>query len=258
MARLLKILLLLIAAFIGVGVLASIALFLFFDPNDFRDEISDAVHKTTGRELNIEGDIELSVFPWIAVEIGRTRLGNAQGFGDEPFLSFDRARLSVRLVPLLFSQEIAVGTASIDRLVVNLQVTRSGVSNWDDLADAGEEATTEPDDEESTDTASIDIANVAVTHASISYFDAAAGSSSSISDLTLETGKLEIGSPFDLKAGFTFDSNPGDIGGDVSIRATVLLDSGMTNVSISDLSLSGTLAGIAAAIPRVRGDTSAA
>jgi AsmA protein len=246
MARLLKILLLLIAAFIGVGVLASIALFLFFDPNDFRDEISDAVQKTTGRELNIEGDIELSIFPWIAVEIGSTRLGNAEGFGDEPFLSFDRARLSVRLVPLLFRQEIAVGTASLDRLVVNLQVNQSGVSNWDDLADAGEEATTEADDEESTGTASIDIANVAVTNASISYIDAAAGSSSSISDLTLETGKLQIGSPFDLNAGFTFDSNPADIGGDVSVTATVLLGAGMANVSISDLSLSGTLAGIAA------------
>ena len=247
MARLLKILLLLIAAFIGVGVLASIALFLFFDPNDFRDDISDTVHTITGRELVIEGDIELSIFPWIAVEIGRTRLGNAEGFGDEPFLSFDHARLSVRLVPLLVRQEIAVGTASIDRLALNLQIRQSGVSNWDDLTDVGDVATPEPDEAESTDTASIDIANVAVTNASISYSDAAAGSSSSISGLTLETGKLQPGSPFDLNAGFNFESNPGDISGDVSIRATVLLGAGMANVSIGDLNLTGTLTGLTAA-----------
>lgn len=245
MARLLKILLLLIAAFIGVGVLASIALFLFFDPNDFRDEISVALNQSTGRELVIEGDIELSIFPWIAVEIGRTRLGNAEGFGDEPFLSFDSARLSVRLLPLLLRQEIAVGTASIDRLAVNLQVNRAGVSNWDDLADAGEEVTTESNDEESTGSGSIDIANISITNASISYSDAVAGSDSRLSALTLETGKLEIGSPFDLKAGFTFDSNPADIGGDVSIRARVLLGEGMVKVSISDLSVSGSLAGVA-------------
>ena len=88
MVRLAKILLILVAAFVGVGILASVALFLFFDPNDFRDEISASVKKETGRDLVIEGDLSLSVFPWIAVEIGRTQLGNAKGFGDEPFLGF--------------------------------------------------------------------------------------------------------------------------------------------------------------------------
>ena len=121
MVRLLKILLILVAALVGVGVLASVALFLFFDPNDFRDDISAGVKNATGRDLVIEGDIELSVFPWIAVEIGSTRLGNAEGFGDTPFLSFENARLSVRLLPLLLRQEVAVGTASLDSLAVNLQ-----------------------------------------------------------------------------------------------------------------------------------------
>jgi len=244
MARLLKILLILVAALVGVGVLASIALFLFFDPNDFRDDISVAVNKSTGRELVIEGDIELSIFPWIAVEIGRTRLGNAEGFGDEPFLSFDSARLSVRLLPLLLRQEVAVGTASIDRLAINLQVNRSGVSNWDDLVDAGEAPAAEPTGDESAGTDSIDIANISVSNASISYADAAAGSSSSITGLTLETGKLKLGAPFNLNAGFAFESNPGDISGDVSIRATILLGASLANVSISDLSVSGSLAGI--------------
>ena len=89
------------AALVGIAVIASVALYLFFDPNDFRDEISTAVKESTGRELVIEGDLSLSIFPWIAVEIGKTRLGNAEGFGDQPFLSFDQARLSVRLIPLL-------------------------------------------------------------------------------------------------------------------------------------------------------------
>jgi AsmA protein len=246
MARLLKILLLLIAAFVGVGVLASIALFLFFDPNDFRDEISGAVKKATGRDLIIEGDISLSVFPWIAVEIGRTELGNAQGFGDEPFLSFEEARLSVRLLPLLLRREVAVGTASLDSLTVNLQVNKAGVTNWDDLADAGEAKPDEPSDDESASTSAIDIANISVSNASISYSDAQAGSSSSITGLSLATGQIAVGSPFDVDADFTFESKPADIGGVVSISGTFLLGEGMATIAIDNLNVSGSLDGVAA------------
>ncbi len=246
MARLLKILLLLIAAFVGVGVLASIALFLFFDPNDFRDEISGAVKKATGRDLIIEGDISLSVFPWIAVEIGRTELGNAQGFGDEPFLSFEEARLSVRLLPLLLRREVAVGTASLDSLTVNLQVNKAGVTNWDDLADAGEAQPDEPSGDESASSSAIDIANISVSNASISYSDAQAGSSSSITGLSLATGQIAVGSPFDVDADFTFESKPADIGGVVSISGTFLLGEGMATIAIDNLNVSGSLDGVAA------------
>jgi AsmA protein len=246
MARLLKILLLLIAAFVGVGVLASIALFLFFDPNDFRDEISGAAKKATGRDLIIEGDISLSVFPWVAVEIGRTELGNAQGFGDEPFLSFEKAHLSVRLLPLLLRQEVAVGTASLDSLTVNLQVNKAGVSNWDDLADAGEAKPDEPSGDESTSTSAIDIANISVSNASISYSDAQAGSSSSITGLSLETGQIAVGSPFNVDADFTFESKPGDIGGVLAISGTFLLGEGMATIDIDNLNVTGSLDGVAA------------
>jgi AsmA protein len=247
MARLLKILLLLLAAFVGVGVLASIALFLFFDPNDFRGEISDRVKQATGRDLVIEGDISLSVFPWIAIEIGRTRLGNAAGFDDDAFLSFEEARLSVRLLPLLFKQEVAVGTASIDSLAVNLQVNRAGVSNWDDLADAGEASADAPAGDETASSGTFDIANISVANASVSYTDAQAGSRSSITGLTLATGRIAVGSPFDLDAQFAFETKPADIGGELSISGTFLLGEGMARIDIEDLNVSGSLDGVAAA-----------
>ena len=246
MVRLLKILLILVAALVGVGVLASVALFLFFDPNDFRDDISAGVKNATGRDLVIEGDIELSVFPWIAVEIGSTRLGNAEGFGDTPFLSFENARLSVRLLPLLLRQEVAVGTASLDSLAVNLQVNKSGQTNWDDLADGGDSTAEAPADGESGSAAAIDIASIVVSNASIAYTDAQAGSSSSVSGLALETGQIAVGSPFDIDAAFTFESNPGDLGGMLSMSGTFLLGEGMTQVDINSLNISGALDGVAA------------
>ena len=126
MARLFKILVVLIVGAVGIVVIAAVALILFFDPNDFRDDISAQVKAATGRDLVIEGDLSLSVFPWIAVNIGRTQLGNADGFGDEPFLSFEEAKLSVRLAPLLFQQTVTIGTATLDTFSLNLEIAANG------------------------------------------------------------------------------------------------------------------------------------
>jgi AsmA protein len=62
------------------------ALPFVIDPNDYRDEIVEAVEKQTGRKLTIDGELKLSVFPWVGIEIGKMALGNAQGFGDNPFV----------------------------------------------------------------------------------------------------------------------------------------------------------------------------
>ena len=115
MGRLLKIILYLVAGIVGIVVVAAISLMLFFDPNDFRDRIEVAVKESTGRDLQL-GELELSVFPWLAVNIGPSGLGNAEGFGSGQFLTFDNASLSVRIVPLILRQEVMVGTASLDGL----------------------------------------------------------------------------------------------------------------------------------------------
>lgn len=254
MARLVKILLILLVAVVGVGMLASVALFLFFDPNDFRENISAGVKEATGRDLVIEGDLSLSLFPWIAIEIGRTRLGNAEGFGDEPFLSFEAARLSVRVMPLLFERKLAVGTASLDSLTINLQVNANGETNWDDLAGADKSPEEQIADDilheqpelAGTGPASFDIANISISNASVSYTDAQAGSRASITDLSLKTGRIAAGSAFDLDAKFKFKSTPGDLGGELSISGTILASEGMAQIDITGLNVSGILQGLAA------------
>jgi len=89
MGRPAKILAWIFAAIFAVFALAAIALTFFFEPNDFREEIADAVHDSTGRELHIDGEISVQLFPWLAVAIGHTTIGNAEGFGDEPMAEFD-------------------------------------------------------------------------------------------------------------------------------------------------------------------------
>ena len=126
--------------------MSAVAFRLFFDPNDFRDKIESAVYESTGRELTIEGDVGLQFFPWLAVEIGRTRLGNAPGYGDEAFAEFESAQLSVLVMPLLFGQELTIGTVAIDGFSLDLRVDKQGRRNWSDFlsGDAPAAVSSEP------------------------------------------------------------------------------------------------------------------
>jgi len=251
MGRLVKILLLVVAGVLGLVVIAAVALFLFFDPNDFRDEISAQVKEATGRDLLIEGDLSLSVFPWIAVNIGRTQLGNAEGFGDEPFLSFDEARLSVRLAPLLFQRTVTIGTATLDSFSLNLEVAADGKSNWDDLAEAGETA---PDEEsaDTGDTQTLDIAEVRLSNASISFRDAQAGTANTISGLSLSTSSIAAAEPFDIEAEFDFQAEPAGVSGHLEFSSAMTFSEGNEQLSFRDFNIEGHLDGVAAETTQYR------
>lgn len=188
MSRFAKFLGWLVAAFVALFAIAAVAFFLFFDANDFRDEIGAAVQEATGRELAIEGDVALKLFPWLAVDVGSSKLGNATGFGDTPFASFERAQLSVRLLPLLFRQEIVVGAINVDGLVLNLEEDRRGVTNWDDLlavdAEVQKEQATGSDD------AAVDVASAEFANGTINYYDAATNSRYALNDADLRIGPV--------------------------------------------------------------------
>lgn len=243
MKRLLKTLLLAVAGIVLLVVLSAAALLLFFDPNDFRDEIAAKVEASTGRELVIEGDLDVSLFPWLAVEVGRSRLSNAEGFGASPFLAFESARLSVRLMPLILRREIAVGTAELNSPRVNLAVNAAGVSNWDDLA-TPDPAETEAASEQGSGPAGLDIASVVMTDATISYTDQASGSSYILSDASLRTGRIALGEAFDVDSEFGFVLQPDNIRGTLAFRARTRIADDFASVELQDLLLGGEVEGI--------------
>lgn len=246
MSRIIKIVLLLVAGLVGLVVIAAVALALFFNPNDYREEISASVKDATGRDLVIEGDLSLSVFPWLAIDVGKSTLGNAEGFSDEPFLSFDEARLSVRIMPVILSQKVTVGTASLSGLNVNLEVAESGRTNWDDFSEVEEQEQSgvEVTVEASVDPVDISVSSIVVADANLSYRDAQAGSAYSLTNLNFETGGIGANEPIDIDAAFNFSAAPDDISGNIAIRGTALMSDGGAQLTVSDFNVSGQVEGI--------------
>lgn len=236
MAGPLKKVLFVFAGIVALLVIAAVSFVLLFDPNDFRDDIAAKVQSTTGRELVIEGDLELSFFPWLAINMGKTTLGNARGFGDEPFASFEQARLSVRVLPMLLRREVAIGTAALESFELNLAVASNGRSNWQDLIEAGKAPAEAVDsDAEAEDTPTkIDIGSIAISDASISYSDAQAGESYSLTNFFMTSGRVARGEPIALVSGFDFELQPADLAGDFSIETDMLLDGDAGTVAFAD------------------------
>ena len=200
MSKLLKI----IGALIGLVVVtiagAAVILPMVIDPNDYKDRISAEVSKRTGRDLQIIGDIGLSVFPWLGLDLGETVLGNAEGFGDQPMARMQSANVKVKLLPLL-SRELEVDTVVLEQPVVALRVKADGTSNWQDLLPAGED--TDPPADDSTGGPGlnrISLQGLTIRGAEISYEDAQAGTSAALRDFNLEIGAFASGREVPLSA----------------------------------------------------------
>ncbi|MGZ8194814.1 MAG: AsmA family protein [Methylosarcina sp.] len=139
----LKIILVLMIGLLLLGLSASAFLTLFIDPNDYKPQIIALVKEKTGRELQLPGDIDLSIFPWLGVSTGRIILNNTRDFSDRPFATIERSDIRVKLMPLL-SRQIQVSQIVLKGLHVNLIKNKQGVVNWADLMPLAKAETENP------------------------------------------------------------------------------------------------------------------
>ncbi len=234
MAKPLKIIGISFAAVFIIIAAALISIILFFDPNDYKPQISTAVEDATGRQLNIDGDIGLSLFPWIGMELGKITLSNAAGFGDTPFAQINRAEVKLKLMPLL-KQEVEMKAITLRGLNLNLQVDVNGKTNWDDLGQGEAPATTttpapsqpapSSDDEAGTvSLAALAIGGLEITDANISYDDRSSDARYSIKQMNLITGPISLNSPLDIALSSQFSSNQPDVSGKLELKSHIIAD----------------------------------
>jgi AsmA protein len=129
MSKILRVLVTFVGASILLVLLAIIGLVVFVNPNDLKPQISQAVAKYTGRELQLAGNIEWSIFPWLGLELNDAKLSNTPGFGDKPFAQIQKLDIQVRLLPLLHKQ-LEIGRLHAKGLMLYLVKNAQGKNNW--------------------------------------------------------------------------------------------------------------------------------
>lgn len=225
-----------IATLIGIAaalLLATVIIVpLLFNPNEYKDEIAQLVKEQTGRELILQDDLELSLFPWIGVTTGVIELGNARGFGEQPFAHIERAEVKVKLLPLL-QKRVEASTVILRGLRLQLTVNEDGTSNWDDLA-SGDKAAPATQPPVSTapaaaphagaGLAAVAIGGVQIENANIAYDNRAEQQRYQIRQLNLTTGPLLPGTPLTLSLQTAFEATNPELSGQLSLDSQVLLD----------------------------------
>lgn len=267
MAGMLRGLLVAAGAALALLVLAIIVLPMVVDPNDYKPQISQAVESATGRSLMIEGDLDLSVFPWLGLAIGRTELSNAPGFGEQPFARVDEVQVRVKLLPLL-SRELVMDTVVLKGLQVSLQTDARGRTNWTDLSGGGQPGTAETPassgDAAVPALAGLAIGGIEVSDARVVWDDRPNDSRYVVDDLDLSAGAIGSGArvPVSLSMSLSGTGLPEDglepeLEFQVAVDAAAgTLDLSALRFTLAGLVLEGDLAGerIASDDARFRGD----
>ncbi len=211
-------------------VLAGIAVVAFVDPNDYKDDIAKAVRDRTGRDLKLDGNLSLSIFPWLAIETGHAELGNPAGFGSGPFVAVESADVGVKLIPLLRGQ-FEVRRLRLDGLRVNLIRDQRNHTNWEDLAKSS--GTSAP----AQSGGSARIAGLTLKDGALDYRDLGSGSHWRLTNLNASTGSLGGSEPFDFDLAASIDQGEGSEATQIKLKAAARLDTQAKRYGAQDLKL---------------------
>lgn len=237
---------LLFVALVMVAILAATAFVLTFDPNDYKPQIAAQIKEQTGRDIQFNGDLSVTVFPWLGAATEDVVLANAEGFDPEAMVTVQRLEAQAALLPLLRG-EFEIGTLLLEGARINLARHEDGTTNWDDLVarqSAGDAGSDEPDTVEPQDgkgpAMRLTVGGVEVRDATVHWRDALAGQEVTVEGLDLTTGELADGEPTDVELVSDFrvvlpDTPPLTGSVDLTTEAQVWFD--RQDVMLKDLAL---------------------
>jgi len=246
MKTFLKIVAGLVGLVVVVVVVAAVAVPTFVDPNDYKQRIASEVEAATGRPLRIPGDIDLTVFPWLGVDLGTVELGNAAGFPGDVFARTERARVRVKLLPLL-RREVQMDTVSVSGLELHLARDAQGNTNWSDLAAGSDRAPKRGSGDGSGQLAALAIGGLDVRDASLTWDDARSGQRYAVRQLSLQTEELNPGRPIAFSVEFDLEGADPALSGHVSAEGSLELDLQAQRVRVAGLGVQAELS--AEAVP---------
>ena len=209
--RLIKVIGAVVVGLVLLAIVAVVLLLTLFDPNRYKPDIERLVERQTQRTLMLQGDLKLSVFPWLAVQMGPAQLsersapaGGTDDFGKQPFVAFQSARLSVKLWPLLHGK-VEIGEVQLLAPSIRLITAADGRHNWDDLAAANSEpAAPEP---ASSGAVQATIGTVDIRQGEVLIDDRRGKTRTALHEFSLRANGIGSGQPFDVQASFELEKD---------------------------------------------------
>lgn len=221
MTRVLRVLLIVVAAIIVVAGAIAAYVALTFSPKDYLPVLTAAVREATGRELHSDGQIGLKLFPCCAVTLGETSLGNPAGFPPGDFARVRSAAVSLRLWPLVVRHEVQIGTVRLDGLAVELRERADGRTSWDFGAAGGRPGAESAPERGAPGAAAFTVSGLDIRAARLHYHNEKSGADYLVDDFDLSTGTLAAGKPADVEAKLRLTNVAGKLSTTLKFKTTL-------------------------------------
>jgi AsmA protein len=254
-----------------------------FDPNSLKPKIIEAVKRSTGRDLALNGKIGLKLSFWPTIRVKDVAFSNPPGFSRAQMATLGSMEVQLAVLPLLSNQ------FQIDRMVlihpdILLETAASGQTNWQmtpeasQAAPAGPPTGAEPAARSDKPAASVRIDTIRIQDGTIAYRDDTIGTVTSLALPKLQASSSTPDSPLHLDADATYNGTSFTLTADTGSLAR-LQDTGATtpwavNLTVTaagakltadgsmtqplkgkgyDLAVTGTVPDASALIPLLRG-----
>ncbi|NKB77911.1 MAG: AsmA family protein [Gammaproteobacteria bacterium] len=196
-----------VVTLVGAGVVIT----NLIDPNEYKPNIEEIVEKSIGRKLTINGDLSISFFPWVGIDVKDASLSQRDGFGDQPMVSFSSAHFRLKLMPI-FKKQIEIDTVLVQAPTIRMSVLPDGSTNWGDIMGslADSHSSVEESSPEAAGTlglASLVIEGVSIVNGKVIFEDQSVPRKVVLSDVNLSTDQLIPGEPLDVQLSMVVDAN---------------------------------------------------
>lgn len=245
-----------LAVLLVLAIAAGAWLIASFDPNRYKGVAVEWMKTNRNRTLAIDGPIELSVFPRVAVRLGQVSLSE-QG-RSETFAAIEQAALSVDLLPLLRGR-VVVGRVEASGVQVQLLRDAQGRRNTDDLAGAPSSPTPDAGNApagRSGQALDLDIDRIVLTDVRARVKDDMGRLDGELLLSRLATGRIANGVATPVELAARADFRQPQLKGELSGKTTLTPDLASGSVKLAGMNLAwkGDLPGTTGVQAEVRGE----
>jgi len=237
--------------FLALVLLALLAFVATFDANNYKPEIIEQVEKATGRSFTIDGDIQLSIFPWVGLKVEDVALGNEKGFKAKQFAAIKQLDVKVNVLPLI-RKEVQINTIRLHGLDVSLEVASDKSNNWSGLAqskaisadvsteaarEAAKETATEQtiaEEEETSLLQSLQVEGFEFVDVTIRYDDRSSNTKATVSEMNLTTSAITFDKPIDVSFAARIENNQPEIDTRLKLTTQLILNKEFTEFNLHD------------------------
>lgn len=211
-------------------------LVLYFDEEKLKQIATEQVRDQTGRELTIDGDLELDLFPSLSIVARNVTLSGPDDYTGPDLFAADEFRMSLALLPLL-SGNIETGDIALDRAEVNVHTDYRGTSS---LAGLVQRVQSAPESAESS--GSVSTERISLSGIRLVISDAATDSRQVfvVDMLNVDSFRYDQPTPFEFAGSI---GEPPIVSG-VELEGEVTVPSGDGPIQIGRLQLTGNASGL--------------